>query len=122
MHFVSALGFNGNEVIVNVTTGENVEQSTKDAKKEVSTADPVTTAGEVVTTADIEVTSAATTPQIFKDELTLAQTLKEIKATKPKAITTAATTITATSTTPNVKGIVMQVPSKRSTPIIGLNS
>nr|GEY83061.1 hypothetical protein [Tanacetum cinerariifolium] len=53
----------GHEVIVNVTTGENVEQSSKDAEKEVSIADPVTTDGEVVTTAEnIEVTTAATTP------------------------------------------------------------
>nr|GEX35900.1 hypothetical protein [Tanacetum cinerariifolium] len=50
------------------------------------TADPVTTAGKVVTTAeDVEVTTAATTPQISKDELTLAQTLIKIKAAKPKA-------------------------------------
>nr|GEV00571.1 ribonuclease H-like domain-containing protein [Tanacetum cinerariifolium] len=55
----------GDEVIMDVTTGENVEQSTKVAEKEVSTADPVTTAGEVVTTT--------------KD------TLMEIKAAKPKA-------------------------------------
>nr|GEW91634.1 hypothetical protein [Tanacetum cinerariifolium] len=75
----------GDEVIVDVTTGKNIEQSTKDAEKEVSTADPVTTAGEVVTTAeDVEVTIAATTPQVSKDELTLAQTLIEIKAAKPK--------------------------------------
>nr|GEY75838.1 hypothetical protein [Tanacetum cinerariifolium] len=76
----------GDEVIVDVTVDENVEQSTKDAKKEVSTADPVTTAGEVVTTAeDVKVTTSATTLQISKDELTLAQTLIEIKAAKPKA-------------------------------------
>nr|GEX61706.1 hypothetical protein [Tanacetum cinerariifolium] len=62
----------GDEVIVDATTGEEVEQSTKVAEKEVSTADPVTTAGEVVTTIeDDEVTIAATTPQISKDELTL---------------------------------------------------
>nr|GEV86949.1 xylulose kinase-1 [Tanacetum cinerariifolium] len=72
----------GDEVIMNVTTGENVEQSTKDAEKEVSTADPVTTTGEVVTI--IKVTTAAATPQISKDELTLAKTLIEIKASKPK--------------------------------------
>ncbi|GKC96551.1 hypothetical protein Tco_1161993, partial [Tanacetum coccineum] len=42
------------------------------AKKDVSTADPVTTAGEVVTTTTTTV-----------DELTLAQTLIEIKAAKP---------------------------------------
>nr|GEY54210.1 hypothetical protein [Tanacetum cinerariifolium] len=69
----------GDEVIMDITAGENVEQSTKDAKKKVSTAD-------LINTADIEVTTATTTPQISKDELTLAQTLIEIKATKPKAI------------------------------------
>nr|GEV97243.1 ribonuclease H-like domain-containing protein [Tanacetum cinerariifolium] len=72
----------GDEVIMDVTTGENVEQSTKDAEKEVSTTDPVTTAGEVVTI--VEVTIAAATPQISKDELTLAKTLIEIKESKPK--------------------------------------
>nr|GEU75433.1 hypothetical protein [Tanacetum cinerariifolium] len=51
----------GDEVIVDATAGENVEQSTKDAEKEVSTADLVTIAGEVVTTADIKITTAATT-------------------------------------------------------------
>ncbi|GKB92867.1 putative ribonuclease H-like domain-containing protein [Tanacetum coccineum] len=65
----------------------------------VSVVDPVTTAGEVVTTA-----SATTTV----DELTLAQTLIEIKAAKPKAVTTAATIITTdvASTRPKAKGIV----------------
>ncbi|GKA23611.1 hypothetical protein Tco_0709644, partial [Tanacetum coccineum] len=48
------------------------------AEKEVSAADPVTT------------TSATTTV----DDLTLAQTLIGIKAVKPKAVTTFATTIT----------------------------
>ncbi|GJR11189.1 hypothetical protein Tco_0793841 [Tanacetum coccineum] len=61
--------------------------------------DPVTTVGEVVTTA-----SATTTV----DELTLAQTLIEIKAAKPKAITTAATTITTVvaNPRPKAKGII----------------
>nr|GEU53717.1 hypothetical protein [Tanacetum cinerariifolium] len=77
---VQGNGENGDEVIVDVTTGENVEQDATVAKKEVSTA------GEVVTTAeDVEVTTAATTPQISKDDVTLAQTLIEIKATKPRA-------------------------------------
>nr|GEW27549.1 hypothetical protein [Tanacetum cinerariifolium] len=53
------------EVIVDFTAGENVEQSTKVAKKEVSTADPVSTADELVTTAGIEVTTATTTLQIY---------------------------------------------------------
>ncbi|GJW30897.1 hypothetical protein Tco_0047772 [Tanacetum coccineum] len=47
------------------------------AKKEVSTADPVTTAGEVVTTASPTETTTA-------DDLTLAQTLIEIKSAKSK--------------------------------------
>nr|GEZ74493.1 hypothetical protein [Tanacetum cinerariifolium] len=47
-----------------------------------------------------------------------AQTLIEIKAAKPKAITTAATTVTATGTRPKEKGIVMQEPSERSTPTL----
>nr|GEW32798.1 hypothetical protein [Tanacetum cinerariifolium] len=58
------------------------------AEKEVSTANPVTTAGEVVTTADVE-------------------TLIEIKAAKPKAVTTASTTIV-----PKAKGIVMKEPEE----------
>nr|GEW39838.1 copia protein [Tanacetum cinerariifolium] len=76
----------GDEVIVDVTAGENVKQSTKVVEKEVSTADLVTTAGIVVTTTeDVKVTTSATTSQISKDKLTLAQTLIEIKAAKPKA-------------------------------------
>nr|GEY40648.1 hypothetical protein [Tanacetum cinerariifolium] len=66
----------GDEVIVDATAGEEVKQSIKVAEKEVSVVDPVTTFGEVATTAeDVEVTTAATTSQISKDELTLAQTL-----------------------------------------------
>ncbi|GJS31565.1 hypothetical protein Tco_0492185 [Tanacetum coccineum] len=57
-------------------------------------ADPVTTTGEVVTTSNVvvstaEVTTDSTTTTTF-DELTLAQTLIEIKPAKPKAVTTAA--------------------------------
>ncbi|GJX17777.1 hypothetical protein Tco_0218609 [Tanacetum coccineum] len=79
--------------------GEEVVAEKEVAEKEVSVVDPVTTAGEVVTTA-----SAITTI----DELTLAQTLIEIKAAKPKADITTATTITAavTSTRPKAKGII----------------
>nr|GFC95054.1 hypothetical protein [Tanacetum cinerariifolium] len=86
----------GDKVIMDVTTGENVEQSTKDAKKEVSTADLVTTASEVVTTAkNFKVTITVTTPQISKDELTLPHTLIEIKSAKPKA-----------------RGVIVQEPSE----------
>ncbi|GJR28801.1 hypothetical protein Tco_1105033 [Tanacetum coccineum] len=83
----------------------------------VSAADPVTTAGEVVTTA-----SATTTV----DELTLAQTLIEIKAAKPKAVTTAATTITTVvaSTRPKAKGIVFHEQEEQApefTPIVSFS-
>ncbi|GJS91847.1 hypothetical protein Tco_0774483 [Tanacetum coccineum] len=70
--------------------GEEVVAEKEVAEKEVSVADPITTAGEVVTTANI-------------DELTLAQTLIEIKTPKPKAITTAATT--TTTTRPKARGV-----------------
>ncbi|GKA55682.1 hypothetical protein Tco_0754754 [Tanacetum coccineum] len=58
----------------------------------VSAADPVTTAGEVVTTASVSVE--------IPDELTLAQTLIEIKTAKPKPVTT------VTSVRPRAKGII----------------
>ncbi|GJV12701.1 hypothetical protein Tco_1354242 [Tanacetum coccineum] len=91
--------------------GEEVVAKKEVAKKEVSTADPVTTAGEVVTTANVEVTTASTPTTI--DELTLAQTLINIKPAKPKAITTAA--ITTTTTRPKARGVVVQEPSEFKT-------
>ncbi|GJW45915.1 ribonuclease H-like domain-containing protein [Tanacetum coccineum] len=75
------------------------------AKKEVSAADLVTTAGEVVTTANVEVTTVKA-PITTIDEFTLAQTLIEIKASKPKAVTSAATT--TITTRPKAKGVVVQ--------------
>ncbi|GKA19435.1 hypothetical protein Tco_0699350 [Tanacetum coccineum] len=94
--------------------GEEVITEKEVVEKEVSAADPITIAGEVVTTA-----SATTTI----DELTLAQTLIEIKAVKPKAITTAATTITTivASTKPKAKGIVFHDQEEQAsvfTPIV----
>ncbi|GJU79412.1 hypothetical protein Tco_1281777 [Tanacetum coccineum] len=79
------------------------EQEKEVAEKEVSTADPITTAGEVVTTANVEATTA-NAPTTTIDELTLDQTLIEIKAGKPKAVTSAATT--TTTTRPKAKGVV----------------
>ncbi|GJX07390.1 putative ribonuclease H-like domain-containing protein [Tanacetum coccineum] len=46
------------------------------------------------------------------DELTLAQTLIEIKVAKPKAVTTAATTTTTVVTRPKARGVVVQEPKK----------
>ncbi|GJU42457.1 ribonuclease H-like domain-containing protein [Tanacetum coccineum] len=51
-----------------------------------------------------EVTSASVTPTTV-DELTLAKTLIEIKAAKPKAITTAATTTTTAVSRPKARGV-----------------
>ncbi|GJZ76372.1 hypothetical protein Tco_0641044 [Tanacetum coccineum] len=73
----------------------------------VSAADPITTAGEVVTTANVEVTTASALTTTI-DELTLAQTLIEIKAAKPKAVTSVATTTTITR--PKARGVVVQEP------------
>ncbi|GKE55885.1 hypothetical protein Tco_1495070 [Tanacetum coccineum] len=78
-----------------------LEEQEKDVvEKEISAADPVTTAGEVVTTANVEVTTV-NAPTTTIDELTLAQTLIEIKAAKPKVVTSAATT----TTRPKARGV-----------------
>ncbi|GJT83960.1 hypothetical protein Tco_1058302 [Tanacetum coccineum] len=53
-------------------------------EKEVSTADLVTTTGEVVTTASVEISTAKPTKTIITDDLTLGQTLIEIRSAKPK--------------------------------------
>ncbi|GKE90607.1 hypothetical protein Tco_1571702 [Tanacetum coccineum] len=119
--------------------GRKTDDINKDVEgvveKEVSTADPVTTAGEVVTTASVEVSTAstilvstatttATTTVADKVEITLAQTLIEIMSAKPKAITTAATTTTTVVTRPKAKGLVVQeqeqASTQASTPITSL--
>ncbi|GJW34335.1 hypothetical protein Tco_0054367 [Tanacetum coccineum] len=102
-------GRNGDDLVFDtiVLDGEEVFAGYDVVEKEVSTADPVNTAGEVVTTATIKVsvvnatpvsaaTTTTTTPTTTvadEVEMTLAQTLIEIKSTKPKE-----------------KGIVMQEP------------
>ncbi|GJX44785.1 putative ribonuclease H-like domain-containing protein [Tanacetum coccineum] len=92
--------------------GDEVVTKKEVAKKEISAADPVTTAGEVVTTANVEVTTASASTTTI-DELTLAQTLIVIKAAKSKAVTTAATT--TTTTRPKARGVVVQEPSEFKT-------
>ncbi|GJT01322.1 hypothetical protein Tco_0822491 [Tanacetum coccineum] len=67
---------------------------------------------KVVSTAEVTIAIATTTTI---DELTLAQTLKEIKAAKLKAVTTAATTTTTAITRPKARGFVVQEPSKFTT-------
>ncbi|GJS30234.1 hypothetical protein Tco_0490854 [Tanacetum coccineum] len=69
-----------------VLDGEEVFAGQDVVDKEVSTADPVTTAGEVVTTASVKVSAATTTTTtaITKVDLTLAQALAELRSAKPK--------------------------------------
>ncbi|GKD47265.1 hypothetical protein Tco_1271910 [Tanacetum coccineum] len=103
----------GDEMFVDATTGEKDEQSTKIDDS---------TAGEAVTTASVE-DSVAPRIQVSTadigdegvnaakiDELTLAQTLIEIKAAKSKVVITAATT--TTTTRPKARGVVVQESSK----------
>ncbi|GJV55384.1 hypothetical protein Tco_1456389 [Tanacetum coccineum] len=106
----------GDEVIVDMVVGE--KQSAKVDEREVSTGVedsvaptiPVTTAGEGVTATKIDEITTTSAPTTAIDEITLAQTLIEIKAAKPKAITTAATT--TTTTRPKARGVVVQEPSE----------
>ncbi|GJU44129.1 hypothetical protein Tco_1201395 [Tanacetum coccineum] len=65
--------------------GKEVVAEQEVAEKEVSTVDPVTTAGEVVTTVNVEVTTASA-PTITINELTLAQTLIGSKQLNPKLL------------------------------------
>nr|GEY40237.1 hypothetical protein [Tanacetum cinerariifolium] len=69
-----------------------------------------------VTTVDVEVSATLTITTATDDELTLAQTLIEIKVAKPKAFTTAATTVTAVSTMPKEKEIIIQEPTETPSP------
>ncbi|GJU57718.1 hypothetical protein Tco_1235484 [Tanacetum coccineum] len=81
------------------------KQGRVDGKDEQSTKTNDSTAGEVVTTAAI----GDSVVPITNEEITLAQTLIQIKVAKPKLVTTNATT--ATTTRPKVKGVVVQEPS-----------
>ncbi|GJX81008.1 hypothetical protein Tco_0329157 [Tanacetum coccineum] len=54
---------------------------------------------------------------LFNVDMTLAQALAKLKNTKPKAVTTAATTTTTAVTRPKAKGLVIQEHDKASTPI-----
>ncbi|GJR10830.1 hypothetical protein Tco_0793482 [Tanacetum coccineum] len=67
---------------------------------------------KVVSTTKVTTTSATITTVY---ELTLAQTLIEIKAAKLKVVTTAATTTTTTVTRPKARGVVVQEPSEFTT-------
>ncbi|GJV73406.1 hypothetical protein Tco_1493401 [Tanacetum coccineum] len=87
------------EMLVEAKDDEKDEQS---KKEEQSTKPDASTAGEAVTTASVEDSAAPTTIE----EITLAQTLIQIKAAKPKVVITAATT--TTTIRPEARGVVVQ--------------
>nr|GEV75210.1 hypothetical protein [Tanacetum cinerariifolium] len=107
--------------VMDATTGEHEEQIIKD----VSTVEPVTTAGEVVTTTVKD--SAAPTTNVTEDEITMAQALAALKSIKPKVVVqeqemsttilAAATTVTTDVPTPRAKGkakmIELKIPIKK---------
>ncbi|GJV45059.1 hypothetical protein Tco_1429595 [Tanacetum coccineum] len=84
----------GDEVVVDMPVGEKQEQSAKEREVKTSVED-----SDVPTTIE---------------EITLAQTLIQIKAAKPNVVTTAATT--TTTTRPKARGVVVQEPSEFRTP------
>nr|GEV66155.1 uncharacterized mitochondrial protein AtMg00810-like [Tanacetum cinerariifolium] len=71
----------GEEVVLDTTTSEHEEHIIED----VSTAEPVNTDGEVVTTVADKVTVVPTT-YVTEDEITMAQALVALKNTKPKVM------------------------------------
>ncbi|GKG12762.1 hypothetical protein Tco_0346999, partial [Tanacetum coccineum] len=71
---------------------EMLVEAKVDGKNEQSTKPDDSNAGEAVTTANVEGSVVPTTTE----EITLAQTLIQIKVAKPKVVTTAATTTTTT--------------------------
>ncbi|GKE12181.1 hypothetical protein Tco_1415732, partial [Tanacetum coccineum] len=77
-----------------------------DGKEEHSTKPDDSTAGEAVTTATVDDSAVP----ITIEEITLAQTLIQIKEAKPKVVTTAATTTTTTRT--KDRGVVVEEPSE----------
>nr|GEV32184.1 hypothetical protein [Tanacetum cinerariifolium] len=77
---------------------------------------------EEVADKDVNAASIATSDSVVVtmtvDEVTLAQAHMEIKSAKPKATTTDATTITAASTRPKAKGLVIYKQEQAHTPTV----
>ncbi|GKE45116.1 hypothetical protein Tco_1472400 [Tanacetum coccineum] len=104
-----------------VLDGKEVFAGQDVVEKEVSVVDPVTTAGEVVTTASVDVSTTIPTENTTVDELTLAQTLMEIKSAKPKVKKVVvqepvqSTTTTTPSTISKAKSITFREPVESTT-------
>ncbi|GKB26266.1 putative ribonuclease H-like domain-containing protein [Tanacetum coccineum] len=105
----------GNDLMfdTSVLDGEEVFAGQDVVDKEVSTADPVTTVGEVVTTSSVEVSAATTTTTtaITEVDLTLAQALAALKSAKPKVDKNNNKT-PITSSKDKDKGIMVEEPLK----------
>nr|GEY74562.1 hypothetical protein [Tanacetum cinerariifolium] len=114
----------GKKVVMDTTTGEHKVQILED----VSTAEPVTTAGKVVTTTTAVKESAAPTTDVTEDEITMAQALAALKSIKPKVVVqeqkmsttipAAATTVTTAVPTPRAKDIVFHEQNQSQIPIV----
>nr|GEX59572.1 hypothetical protein [Tanacetum cinerariifolium] len=113
----------GEDVVMDTTTGEHEEQIIKD----VSTAKPVTTTGDVVTTTTVK-DSVAPIIDVTKDDITMAQALAALKSIKPKVVVqdqemsttilAAATTVTTAVLTPRAKGIVFHEQKQSQIPTV----
>ncbi|GKA02626.1 hypothetical protein Tco_0675407 [Tanacetum coccineum] len=100
--------------LVDETQGRMDDQDMFDVNTDLQ-GDEVFVDEEVVSViVNVEVTTISTLTTI--NEMTLAQTLIEIRAAKPKAITSAATTVTTVVTRPKAKGVVIQEPNEATTP------
>ncbi|GJY01200.1 hypothetical protein Tco_0359352 [Tanacetum coccineum] len=125
----------GDEVIVDNVDVVKTAKETRSVVEEVTTViekaklvsaaeETVNVAATTVSTANTisvsATTTTTTTTVITDDEITLAKALAELKSAKPptQGITTAATTITADSTRPKAKGIVIHEQEQASTPTV----
>ncbi|GJT76731.1 hypothetical protein Tco_1043456 [Tanacetum coccineum] len=81
--------------------GRKINEIDQDAEVDMAEKDASTE--KEVSTADLVITVV--------DELTLAQTLIEIKVAKPKVVTTAATTTIIAIAKPKARGVIVQEPS-----------
>nr|GFA74256.1 hypothetical protein [Tanacetum cinerariifolium] len=84
----------------------------KEIIEDVSTAEPVTTIGEVVTTTTIK-DSVAPTTDVTEDEITMAQALTALKSIKPKVVQSQIPTVSSSKDKGKVKMIEPEVPIKK---------
>ncbi|GKC82343.1 hypothetical protein Tco_1138060, partial [Tanacetum coccineum] len=101
-----------------ILNGEEVFAGHDVVEKEVSTADPVTTAGEVVTSVEVSAATTTTTTAITEVDLTLAQALAELRSAKPKIVVQEPVQSTTTTTPliiPKTKSITFRDPGESTT-------